>query len=209
MKYLKLLSLIPYLKSQVGQDRWVASFYNYKKGGYFLDVGAYDGVYYSNTYLLEKKLGWDGLLIEADPIIYEKLVYNRNTTAECIAVSDRNEKVNFIPNDVSGAIKNDGIGYKLKADTLKNILKKHKVPREIDYLSLDIEGAEVKALEGMDFHKYQVGLITVEHNLYLGNSKMKHQIFKLLAECNFKRVKENISHKGFPFEDWYVNRELI
>ena len=50
--------------SQVGQDKWVCEYFNYKKGGFFLDIGAADGITINNTYYLEKELEWKGICIE-------------------------------------------------------------------------------------------------------------------------------------------------
>jgi hypothetical protein len=48
--------------SQVGQDAWALGHFGAKRGGVFVDVGASDGVTGSNSYLLEKCLGWTGNL---------------------------------------------------------------------------------------------------------------------------------------------------
>ena len=64
--------------SQAGQDKWVDDFFKSKKDGYFLDIGAYDGIHLSNTYYLENELGWDGLCIDADADVYNNLDKNRN-----------------------------------------------------------------------------------------------------------------------------------
>jgi hypothetical protein len=66
-------------KSQAGQDEWVAEFYNNKKNGYFIEVGAYDGVGDSNTYFLEKVLDWNGISIEANENKFFELCNNRSS----------------------------------------------------------------------------------------------------------------------------------
>ena len=50
--------------SQAGQDQWVTEFFENKRGGYFLDIGAHDGWGDSNTWYLEEKLGWSGICLE-------------------------------------------------------------------------------------------------------------------------------------------------
>ena len=64
--------------SQFGQDIDVLEYLNYKENGYFIEVGAYDGIELSNTYLLEKKYNWEGLCIEPQEYFYQKLKDNRN-----------------------------------------------------------------------------------------------------------------------------------
>ena len=63
--------------SQIGQDLKVIKFYNNKQGGFFIEIGANDGIKLSNTYLLEKKYKWKGICCEPNPIIFEKLLLNR------------------------------------------------------------------------------------------------------------------------------------
>jgi len=63
--------------SQAGQDLWVyGEVFNQKRNGYFLDVGAHDGVHLSNTYLLEKKYRWKGICVEGNPLTFTTLVKN-------------------------------------------------------------------------------------------------------------------------------------
>lgn len=59
--------------SQLGQDLWVLEQTNYKRGGYFVEFGATDGVMLSNTWLLEEEFGWTGLLAEPNPKFFAKL----------------------------------------------------------------------------------------------------------------------------------------
>lgn len=51
--------------SQVGQDRWVINYFGENYKGFFIDIGAYDGISISNTYALEK-LGWKGICVDAN-----------------------------------------------------------------------------------------------------------------------------------------------
>jgi len=52
--------------SQLGQDLQVLSFYNNKKSGFYIEIGASDGIYLSNTYLLEQN-NWNGICVEPIP----------------------------------------------------------------------------------------------------------------------------------------------
>jgi len=55
--------------SQLGQDKWVLEKLDYKENGFFIEIGAYDGITLSNTYSLEKDFGWDGICVECNPEI--------------------------------------------------------------------------------------------------------------------------------------------
>ena len=58
--------------SQFGQDLQVLSFYNGKRDGFFVDIGAYDGKYISNTYMLEKNFDWKGICVEPNIRYFNK-----------------------------------------------------------------------------------------------------------------------------------------
>jgi hypothetical protein len=90
--------------SQAGQDKWVVEFFKFKENGFFLDIGAYDGIEYSNSYYLEKNLNWNGICIEANPTIYKKLISNRNCECLNVAVTDYSGKANFISDGLTGRI---------------------------------------------------------------------------------------------------------
>ena len=81
--------------SQYGQDKFVCDYFSWKSGGTFLDIGANDGIQYSNTYFLEKKLQWGGFVIEANPDIFPQLVRNRRCHCLQACVSDREEILPF------------------------------------------------------------------------------------------------------------------
>ena len=63
--------------SQLGQDLAVVEFYKGKEGGYFVEVGASDGIELSNSFLLETKYKWKGICCEPIPLRFQKLVVNR------------------------------------------------------------------------------------------------------------------------------------
>ena len=80
----------------------------------------------------------------------------------------------------------------------------------IDFLKIDIEGHELVVLSSFDFSKWNIKLMTVEHNLYCNGSDMKDKLFSLLSNNGFTRVVEDAicldrhpSVYGKPFEDWF------
>ena len=82
---------------QKGQDEWVIdTIFNYKTGGYFVDLVATDGVAINNTLLLESELNWDGICIEPNPKYYDKLKKNRNCNVTDVVV----DKVPFIKTSI-------------------------------------------------------------------------------------------------------------
>lgn len=198
--------------SQSMQDKWVCDFYKYKQNGYFIEVGAYDGIQTSNTYSLEKDLNWTGICIEANSDSYQKLAINRRSININKAIASSRGYCNFNGDKISS----DGIGEIVECDTLHQILIDNNCGRDIDYLSLDIEGMEYTALESLDFLYWNIGLMTVEHNLYCTNSQQKDKIYHLLSNSGFYRVAEDVKcldqnplWYNKPYEDWYINKTLL
>lgn len=184
--------------SQAGQDEWVLSKI---KRGYFVDIGAYDGIQTSNTYALEKA-GWKGICIEGNLEIFKLLQKNRSSINVHAAVTDHKGTIEF-------GIDKIGKGIEVPCDTLNNILKDNNCPDVIDYLSIDIEGHELTVFNSFDF-SYRIRLMTVEHNLYCDGPEKKDKLFELLTERGFKRVAEDVkcldpNYYLKPYEDWYEN----
>ncbi len=212
--------------SQIGQDKWVLEKNKFKEGGYFIDIGASDGLYLSNTYVLEKRYGWKGICVEPANKIKD-LKRNRECIIETSCLFNKTgEEVEFqIDDEISGitnlfdkAHERKGKIIKLKTLSIRDLLKKHNTPKIIDYLSIDTEGSEYEILKCFPFKKYKVNLITVEHNAHSGNKEdieKRNKIFKLLIKNGFVReCHEDFSRsfgdeEGGLFEDWYVNKEFI
>lgn len=190
--------------SQLGQDTSVIEFYGGKKDGFFVDVGAFDGVSMSNTFLLEKKYNWTGICVEPCPSEFEKLISNRPAAYCCNSAvynaSDLIVKFNIANEDkmfsgISETInchfdtvnKNKTV-VDVKTISLTDLLDTNNAPRFIEYLSLDTEGSEYEILNAFNFKKYIFGLIDVEHN-YI--EPRRTQIKNLLTENNYILLREN------------------
>lgn len=186
---------------QKGQlDFLLNSVFNYqksglKKNGYFVDLAAADGVTGSNTYFLEKYLGWSGLIFEPNPKFKEHLVASRGVPIVTNCVTDQvGDKVKFrIDNGQLGGIVGDDFdnnshyrASQLKAaeivhietTTLEHELNARGAPELVDFLSLDVEGAEYLVLKNFPFDKFKFHCIAVERpckNLDLLLDKNKYR----------------------------------
>lgn len=195
--------------SQINQDTNVLKHFGNKKGGYFIEIGANDGIHYSNTYLLEKEFDWKGICIEPVPYLYNKLKQNRtcitipsavyDTDNETVTLVEANEKgLSGIIDDIDKhkqVLKNNNGKFQAKTKTLTTILKENGSPKYIDYMSLDTEGSELKILQGINFNEYKFGYINVEHNyIEPRRSDMKN----LLLDNGYKYAGEN------KFDDIYT-----
>lgn len=202
-------------KSQLSQDLFVLQCLKFKAAGFFVEFGAADGINLSNSYLLEKEYEWKGILAEPAKIWKQKLKENRNCIIESKCIWKKSgtflpfietsqpelSTINhFSDLDFQRDKRKDNITYEVETLSLNDLLLIHGAPKEIDYLSIDTEGSESDILEAFDFSKYNIKVITVEHNY----RAQRQKIFELLSTNGFKRVFETIS----LFDDWYVHTSL-
>ena len=168
--------------SQAGQDKVIRNhFFQSKKNGFFVELGAYDGILGSNCYHFEKFMNWQGIAVEPSILQYQKLKKNRNCKVFNKAISNTVKNVEFIE-VVEGLTQMSGINNenftttkiiknneksktqisKIITTTFEEIVKNHE---KIDYLSIDIEGEELSLLSSIDFEKYNIKVISVENNI--------------------------------------------
>jgi FkbM family methyltransferase len=184
--------------SQMGQDKWVSeTVFPGVTDGFFLDVGSGDGTFTSNTKALEAK-GWTGICVDPFPRnmqgrtchVFEEVVFSRV-----------GERVRFWAANDWGGIIEDSFGIskqKMAANealnartiefttvTLADILERAKAPRLINYVSMDIEGGELPALNGFPFDKHRIGALTVEHNY---REPKRSEIKALMERHGYTRV---------------------
>lgn len=204
------------IKSQIGQDVFVLYCLNWKKGGYFLEFGATNGVDLSNTHLLEKDFGWKGILAEPAKVWHVDLKANRTASIDFDCVwSKSGEFLNFtvaqeaeystissfIRKKAHVSARSKGEIYLVKTISLNDLLKRHGAPSKIDYLSIDTEGSEFEILRAFDFNQYAISVITCEHNF----SYQRNEIYELLISKGFVRVFEGFSR----WDDWYIHPKNI
>ena len=198
-------------KAELKQDLFVLLELNFKKKGFFVEFGATNGFSDSNTYLLEKKFEWSGILAEPNKICHEEIKLNRSCYIEtsCVYNSTGNF-VNFVEtsnhnlstidlfknSDAHNKDRKKLKTYKVRTISLIDLLKKYNAPKIIDYLSIDTEGSEFEILKNFDFNSYTFKVITVEHNF---NSSRK-KIYDLLTNQGYKRKYIGLSN----WDDWYV-----
>ena len=161
-----------------GQDRLVLEILGNMTDGYYIDLGARWWHRSSNTFILDYIYDWQGLCIEPDPIFYPGLIMNRTCTVICdnpIGISTGGSLSFSYRMGRRGdeRLKPDII---LTVVSLEDIFKKFKVPKQIDYLSIDIDGMESKALMQFPLKQYQFKIISIErpsmlmHNILSRNN---------------------------------------
>jgi len=177
-----------------------------KRSGFYVELGANDGVNQSNTLHFEKALGWRGVLIE--PIPHRFLECKKNRSREnaifcnaCVSDDYKNEFVKIIYSnlmsvapeldlDLKSPYEHAAMGrqfldghevtftFGAVAKTLTRILVEANAPTFIDLFSLDVEGAELEVLRGVDFNQYTFGHLLVESR-------------------DINRLERFLNHKGY------------
>ena len=155
--------------SQVRQDRTVAYLMDGKRQGYFVDLAANDAVHLSNTLTLENVFGWTGLCIEANPEYFEGLNFRRCRVVHAVVGQQNYDKVQFAFQGSGGGLVGSGFDNKGGAAavevgtvSINQIFQDLQVPERIDYLSLDIEGAEEFVFNTFAWDRYVFSCFTVE-----------------------------------------------
>lgn len=163
--------------SQIQQDSLLdAHIFHGLRNGVFVELGALDGVKFSNTLFFEQERGWTGICIEPDPTSFAKLRVNR-PTAVClqVAAAGASGPREFILGEEIGGFAGSADLKRINREklyrghttvlamTLDMILKDSKV-EEVHYLSLDVEGAEKEVLGGINFSAVTIHAMTIECN---------------------------------------------
>ncbi|MFO1128814.1 MAG: FkbM family methyltransferase [Rhodospirillales bacterium] len=186
-----------------GQDLWLLNHvYPGVSDGFFVDLGSADGEADSNTKLLEVH-GWHGICIDPFPSHME----NRTCRmVKAVVDSEAGRTVHFQqPGQFSGGIldyagwwvdaKSRGKTVELTTTTLADILREANAPAFINYMSVDIEGAEYEALRNFPFDQYRIGAMSVEHN----EMQDRRMAIRHLLESHGYRLERAVLD-----QDWYV-----
>jgi len=179
---------------EIGQDKWVLEkVFPGVTNGYFVDIGSSHGTIGSNTKALEQR-GWTGVCIDPFPIhmegrtckMFKEVVFSKpglsmtfHTAGGLGGVDDTLGKWNKTAASAPTVT--------VTTVTLDDLLARAGAPQFIQYVSLDIEGAELEALRGFPFDRCRVGAWTIEHNR---EEPKRSQIVALLAQHGYRRVHE-------------------
>jgi FkbM family methyltransferase len=196
--------------SEFGQPSYIENLLNNRSEGFFLECGAFDGTLNSNTLHLELSRSWTGLLVEANPIYFRSLLMKRRRAYllnACLSPTTRATKLNFTTTGIEGGL--------LATITMTN--QKSQLDRglfailhpmilqcfplfsvlqalnmnHVDYLSLDVEGAEIQVLKTLPLHHVTIDAMTVETRVIndaKASIEKEEDLMRLVSKYGYKNV---------------------
>lgn len=176
---------------QAQQDKFVIHALQGKRNGYFLEIGSNHPTISNNTYLLESKYNWKGIMVEYDPQYLPLYKEHR-------------------PNSIH--IINDA----LQVDYRK-VFETMNAPLAFDYLQIDLEesnGSTLRTLQNLDrniFDTYTFATVTFEHDIYHSNCHNTREISReIFAKRGYTPALIDVNNGiEYPYEDWYVHPTLV
>ena len=170
--------------SQAYQDLFVRLMTNFKTEGTYVEIGAGHPQDSNNTYILERDLQWSGLSVEINHDLCS--VFSKIRRNMCLQADAA--KVDF-----------------------ESLLVRSNLPKQIDYLSIDIEPANVtlQALKKLPLTEFRFSVITFEHDFYTDGPSVMNEARQIFDKHGYKRVASNVKSFGRDFEDWYVDPRTV
>tara|TARA_Y100001935_G_C17082624_1_gene397092 strand:- start:51 stop:641 length:591 start_codon:yes stop_codon:yes gene_type:complete len=190
-----------------GEDLIIQDYLKNINNGFYVDAGCYHPLHLSNTYLLHKR-NWSGINIDVSQFSIDLFNFLRpndlninsavsNTDSEVtIYFQKKISQLTTIYKEISKERMQGKIQEKnIKSQKLNTILNKSKfINRKIDFLNIDLEGADYEALQSLDFNTYRPKVICIEIN---DKDIIRSDIFNFLNNLKYKLVwssKSNLSH---------------
>tara|TARA_B100000965_G_scaffold65611_1_gene51372 strand:- start:1172 stop:1882 length:711 start_codon:yes stop_codon:yes gene_type:complete len=218
--YLKNKYLLPRKTySMDSEDLAIIQYIEKKDKGFYVDIGAHHPIQRNNTHLLFKK-GWEGVNIDINEFSIDLFKYLRPKDLNLqIAISDKDGEVTFYyqknfsqlnTTDIEIAKENFNNNFKkkiIKCKTIQKILDESKFKdKKIDFLNIDIEGAELKVLNTLNFQIYDPKVICIEILGYRTLDEKKreteiknNEIYQTLLEKKYKKVWSGSSYCSHLF----------
>ena len=203
--------------SQGGEDSLIMEFFDFKTEGYYVDIGAFDGVHLSNSLTFEQQ-GWDGICVEANPK-YAELCEKSRTNAKCIQAACSSkigenillhtdelgllssiERSDDKTEDIKRRYANRGLEFNdlneisVPVTTVDQILKDEycKDIKVIDFISIDVEGHEMEVLKGMDIKLWKPRIILIEANSGEEENEIKEYLVGKMGYILSRKVGVNL-----------------
>jgi hypothetical protein len=205
--------------SQNCQDYWVYTELNNYKNGYFVDIGAANGIFISNTYFLEKNLNWNGICVEPNKYLLPDLHKNRTCIIDESVIGFDGQILQYIGYDSNihtqmysytsnvildkydSCLTNVSKYIETKTSiSINSLLEKHKSPEIIHYLSVDINNNDIEVLKNffLTNKTRKILLITVEHN----DEMQANELNEFLSDYNYIPDIEHFQDNNYKLKDF-------
>ena len=194
---------------EFGEDIFINRIFKNKKSGKYIDVGCYHPFKGSLTAKLYKK-NWNGINIDLSKTSIDlfKMVRGRDINLN-VAVSNFDGETSYYENspinqqNSLSKINNQQTEIKIKCRTLNSIIQQNNLDN-FDYLNIDVEGSELKVIQGINLTKYHPNLITIENNDLLPRDYYKDDVYKILTSNNYVFINR-IGVTNFFLDEKLVN----
>jgi FkbM family methyltransferase len=199
--------------SQYGEDKILSKIFKLHKGT-CVEVGANDGVTFSNSLHFEK-IGWQCVLVEPTPHLCETIKKTRKAQLfECACSSKEGESTfHYVKDhDLYSSIEEnctmatnitvenaEVIQTKVKTRTLDSILIEADV-KKIDFITIDVEGHELSVLRGFNLEKWNPEIIIIEDN----SDTMISEPSKLLREFGYTKFYRSGGNDWYAKHPWMI-----
>lgn len=205
--------------SQFGQDVFVLdNIFKNKQSGFFVDIGGNHPIHCSNTYLLEKN-GWSGIAVEPQDSLRNMWKDARSTPCFNYVIGPENKTMSFIEgleedglSGVEGFNKVSKSKNKIEVEqiTFMKLVQKNNI-KNIDYVSIDVEGYEMEVLKGIDFDSVTIKVLGVENDIAFRWIPLIGK--KIGAELGSNELRKYIIQKGYTYvgrimcDDFFIKNE--
>jgi hypothetical protein len=175
--------------SDAKQDVFVANILNFKENGFYIDVGANDSKISNNSFYFSDSLKWKGICVEYDPSYISSFSNRKN----CTILQQDATSINY-----------------------KDLFIKNNFPKEIDYLSLDVDTKSLEVLRILPLDEYQFKVLTIEHDFYLYGDLYQSEQRKILKDNGYSLIcgdvfvqQPNFHQNEASFEDWWIHPKFF
>ena len=175
---------------EFAEDVFIDRIFRKVKKGIYVDVGCYHPFKGSLTFRLFNR-GWNGINIDISKTSIDLFKISRNKDTNLnLAITDYDGDVFYYENSPinqqnSIIRSNDQQSkIKIKCNKLTTVLIENSI-KNFDYLNIDVEGAELNVIRGLNFDKFSPKLISVENNNLLIKDYMESEVFKILTNNNY------------------------
>ena len=202
-----------------GEDLAIDQYIEKKEKGFYVDIGAHHPIHRNNTQLLFNR-GWEGINIDVNQFSIDLFNFLRPDDLNLLtAISDQEGEITFYYQKKFSQLNttdkkiahehfNGNFNERLvKCQSIHNILINSKYKEvKIDFLNIDVEGAEMKVLKTLNFEIYDPKLICIEILGYRDLDSMEREIrikddeiYRYLIEKNYKKVWSGSSYCSHLF----------